>query len=146
MSVMTRVDLVTSLAARLVVILTAVLLTGAGLPSAPDPPQDRNTVKDPVCGMSVKPADARFKSEYQGKTYYFCSEGCKQKFDKEPARYAAPKQSGQAEQSARDPVCGMTVNPAGAKFKSEYQGKTYHFCSEGCKQKFDKEPARYAGT
>lgn len=43
-----------------------------------------------------------------------------------------------------DPVCGMSVNPAKAAGKSEYKGKTYHFCSLECKQQFDAEPAQYA--
>ena len=44
--------------------------------------------KDPVCDMGVEPATAAGKSEYQGKTYYFCSLGCKKAFDKEPGKYA----------------------------------------------------------
>lgn len=44
--------------------------------------------KDPVCGMSVDEGSARFKSEYKGKTYYFCSRACKTAFDKDPAKYA----------------------------------------------------------
>jgi YHS domain-containing protein len=43
--------------------------------------------KDPVCGMDVDPKNAAAKSIYQGKTYYFCSPGCKRDFDKEPQRY-----------------------------------------------------------
>jgi RND family efflux transporter MFP subunit len=46
--------------------------------------------KDPVCGVDVsisKAEKARRKSTYQGKTYYFTSDECKQKFDKEPNRY-----------------------------------------------------------
>ncbi|HEX2863850.1 MAG TPA: YHS domain-containing protein [Deinococcales bacterium] len=42
---------------------------------------------DPVCGMSVDPAEAAGQSEYQGQTYYFCSAGCKQAFDADPHRY-----------------------------------------------------------
>lgn len=42
---------------------------------------------DPVCGMDVTPETAAGKSEYQGKTYYFCSPGCKRDFDKDPGRY-----------------------------------------------------------
>jgi YHS domain-containing protein len=45
-------------------------------------------VKDPVCGMGVNPKEAAGKSEYQGQTYYFCSPGCKQAFDKKPEKYA----------------------------------------------------------
>lgn len=42
---------------------------------------------DPVCGMQVDPKTAAGKSEYQGHTYYFCSLGCKQSFDKDPQKY-----------------------------------------------------------
>jgi YHS domain-containing protein len=45
----------------------------------------------------------------------------------------------------RDPVCGMDVDPNNAAGQSEYQGKTYYFCSPGCKQDFDQEPERYVG-
>ena len=45
---------------------------------------------------------------------------------------------------ARDPVCGMTVNEATAKSRSEYQGRKFYFCSPGCKASFDRDPAKYA--
>jgi len=44
--------------------------------------------KDVVCGMQVDPAKAAGSSEYNGKTYYFCSKGCKAKFDADPAQYS----------------------------------------------------------
>lgn len=44
---------------------------------------------------------------------------------------------------AKDPVCKMEVNEETAKFKSEYEGKTYYFCSSSCKKAFDKDPERY---
>ncbi|HSB88442.1 MAG TPA: YHS domain-containing protein [Anaerolineales bacterium] len=44
---------------------------------------------DPVCGMTVDEKTATLKSEFSGKTYYFCGPGCKRSFDKEPAKYAA---------------------------------------------------------
>ncbi|MAT41362.1 MAG: YHS domain-containing protein [Anaerolineaceae bacterium] len=43
--------------------------------------------KDLVCGMDVDPETAAGKSEFQGETYYFCSQGCKKAFDKEPEKY-----------------------------------------------------------
>jgi YHS domain-containing protein len=43
--------------------------------------------KDPVCGMEVDPKTATLKSNYQGKTYYFCGTEDKKAFDKEPQRY-----------------------------------------------------------
>lgn len=42
---------------------------------------------DPVCNMEVKEADAAGKSEYKGKTYYFCSTHCKEQFDKKPEKF-----------------------------------------------------------
>ena len=45
-----------------------------------------------------------------------------------------------------DPVCGMEVDPKTATFKSTYQGKTYYFCSPGCKREFDKDPQKFIGS
>ena len=44
--------------------------------------------RDVVCGMQVDPAKAPAKSEYNGKTYYFCALSCKKKFDANPGQYA----------------------------------------------------------
>ncbi len=43
--------------------------------------------KDLVCGMEVDPETAPAKSEYEGKTYYFCARGCKVAFDRDPEKY-----------------------------------------------------------
>ncbi|MDD1709081.1 MAG: YHS domain-containing protein [Methanoregulaceae archaeon] len=43
---------------------------------------------DPICKMTVDEKTAKFKSEYKGRTYYFCAPGCKNKFDTDPAKYA----------------------------------------------------------
>ena len=55
-------------------------------------------VKDPVCGMEVDEQQAAATAEYQGKTYYFCSPGCKKAFEKEPHKYvpAATETGGHA--------------------------------------------------
>jgi P-type Cu+ transporter len=45
-----------------------------------------------------------------------------------------------------DPVCGMEVDPQKTTFTSEFEGKTYCFCSSSCKQKFDSNPRHYALT
>lgn len=52
--------------------------------------------KDPVCKMEVDEKTAPAKSEYKGKTYYFCALGCKKEFDKNPEKYTPiiPKSSG----------------------------------------------------
>jgi len=44
----------------------------------------------------------------------------------------------------RDPICNMEVDEQSAAGQSEYQGKTYYFCSEGCKEEFDQNPQHYA--
>lgn len=43
--------------------------------------------KDPICGMQVDEKDAASTSNYQGQTYYFCSAGCKETFDKKPEQF-----------------------------------------------------------
>src|SRR6266568_2132281 len=51
--------------------------------------------KDLVCGMSVDPAKAAGKVQYGGKTYYFCSARCAERFSKEPEKFlAAPGTAG----------------------------------------------------
>jgi YHS domain-containing protein/uncharacterized membrane protein YraQ (UPF0718 family) len=120
-------------------------------------------VQDPVCGMSVDPATASEQIEYVGTTHYFCSAGCRSKFEKDPARYAAQAmQVGHAghlgqslvmaatpgghmerQTSAIDPVCGMSVDPNNAEYRSFQGGETYYFCSAGCKEAFDKDPGKH---
>ncbi len=97
------------------------------------------SAKDLVCGMTVK-TDMPNRAEHQGKTYYFCSAGCRAKFEADPDRYLVPQKPGApaAEGSAqpaaspapkarlwtcpmhpeviRDapgscPVCGMALEP-----------------------------------
>jgi xanthine dehydrogenase accessory factor len=46
-------------------------------------------------------------------------------------------------QEVKDPICGMTVDVGVAKYKSEFDGKSFYFCCVGCKQTFDKQPDRY---
>ncbi len=42
---------------------------------------------DPVCGMDVDEEETDFKTEYEGKTYYFCAPGCKTLFEENPEEY-----------------------------------------------------------
>lgn len=44
---------------------------------------------------------------------------------------------------AKDPVCGMTVDPRQADQKVHYHGADYVFCSEDCRSKFQADPERY---
>ena len=45
-------------------------------------------VSDPVCGMEIDPKTAATKMDYQGTTYFFCSDACHNKFMSEPKKYA----------------------------------------------------------
>jgi Cu+-exporting ATPase len=45
----------------------------------------------------------------------------------------------------KDPVCGMQLDPNQSTGTSLHGGKTYHFCSAGCKTKFDKSPHDFTG-
>ncbi len=82
---------------------------------------------DPVCGMTVDPALAAGSSTANGHTYYFCSPGCKAKFDADPSRYSGDRQPAAGAQKiewtcpmhpeiVRDapgncPICGMALEP-----------------------------------
>ena len=53
-------------------------------------------------------------------------------------------QKEEAMATVKDPVCGMDIDPNNATATEEYQGKTYHFCSDACHDKFKAEPEKYA--
>jgi P-type Cu+ transporter len=76
--------------------------TMPGLPILPAAPRE----KDPVCGMMVDPQKAAGKVEHAGKTYYFCSERCAERFRNEPEKFlAAPGTAGMEHKTA--PVAGL---------------------------------------
>jgi Cu+-exporting ATPase len=54
---------------------------------------------DPVCGMTVDPADAAGSVDYHGRTYYFCNESCVERFREAPEHFL----SGAARDQAVDP-------------------------------------------
>lgn len=49
---------------------------------------------DPVCGMTVSRGEVAERSEYQGRTYYFCSSECKARFERDPLQYSVRRISG----------------------------------------------------
>ena len=99
---------------------------------------DQETVVDPVCGMKIKKSDAKASHEYNGKTYYFCMDGCKEKFVKNPENYV--KENGD---KVTCPVMGHEIEKSNAAGSTEYDGKTYYFCCAGCKEKFEADPEKY---
>jgi YHS domain-containing protein len=61
-----------------------------------------------------------------------------------PPRHYLSEDLTMTQTRATDPVCGMSIDVAGAAGTREYDGRTYHFCSADCLRKFDAEPAPYA--
>jgi Cu+-exporting ATPase len=57
--------------------------------------------------------------------------------------YADHVHQAHAAATVRDPVCGMTVDPATSKHRFGYKGKTFYFCSAGCRTKFAADPLAY---
>src|ERR1019366_9156700 len=47
---------------------------------------------------------------------------------------------------ATDPICGMQVDERTAAGSSVFEGRSYYFCSAGCKKKFEANPGAYIGT
>ncbi len=130
--------------------------------SEPAPPvsSGKKLDKDPVCGMNVDASKAAASVEYEGKLYHFCSRGCAEKFKGYPEKYlspnykavgmrtmvqigGAPVQIDAGRKRVKDPVCGMSVDPAKAAATAVHEGKTYYFCSPGCGEKFKADPQKY---
>jgi Cu+-exporting ATPase len=98
------------------------------------PPMRLAEEDDPVCGMKVDPAKAAASIEYDGATFYFCSQGCAAKFRATPEKYEQNNSDGASSHAAtktqpqrkytcpmhpqivRDgpgscPICGMALEP-----------------------------------
>ncbi|MBN9584920.1 MAG: cadmium-translocating P-type ATPase [Afipia sp.] len=85
---------------------------------------------DPVCGMTVTIATAKHRFAYEGQDYFFCSAGCRTKFEAEPEKFLAPKSERDEEKMPEGtiytcpmhpeirqvgpgscPICGMALEP-----------------------------------
>jgi Cu+-exporting ATPase len=112
--------------------------------------------RDPVCGMNVNTAEPRHTHQHAGKTYYFCCGRCVEKFKTNPQAYLnsaapsnlvtlgmSPARDAASVEPARDPVCGMNVNPTTAKLSADHKGSKFHFCGRSCLEKFKADPAKY---
>ncbi len=65
----------------------------------------KNLAKDLVCDMDVDEKTAKWKTSYQGKTYYFCAPGCKAEFEANPQKYVGGGSIGHSH-SAHGCGCG----------------------------------------
>ncbi|SFN88128.1 Cu+-exporting ATPase [Thioclava dalianensis] len=103
---------------------------GAQPAAASITPTDGKAV-DPVCGMSVTVATAKHVAQHDGETFYFCSAGCKSKFETRPAVFLDPELKAEPAAANDDiftcpmhpeieqigpgscPICGMALEPKG---------------------------------
>ncbi len=117
-------------------------------------PKTRQFEIDPVCLMKVDPVTAVHKFEHGGNTYYFCNPRCLERFKANPQQFLLQQQarpavveSQQVEKPAlvKDPVCNMNVDPAKAKYRTDYNGVTFYFCNPRCLERFTANPAKYLG-
>ena len=85
------------------------------------------SVKDPVCGMTVDPARTPHRAEHAGVSYYFCAASCRTKFMADPQRYLEARESEpmpegtiftcpmdpeiQQDGPGACPICGMALEP-----------------------------------
>ena len=90
-------------------------------------------LRDPVCGMTVT-SESKYSTTHDNKVYYFCSAGCRTKFNVDPASYLAPREATASPPPAKPapsgtiftcpmhpqirqpghgscPICGMTLEP-----------------------------------
>jgi xanthine dehydrogenase accessory factor len=63
--------------------------------------------------------------------------------DTETSREEAAAITASAAASATDPVCGMTVEVATARYTAEHEGQRFYFCCAGCKRSFEQQPEKY---
>jgi Cu+-exporting ATPase len=100
-------------------------------------PETAESVVDPVCGMTIDPADAVGQFDYKGQTYYFCAESCLEQFRENPEQFLNPDLHAAAPVDLEAeytcpmhpevrqkgpgacPICGMALEPVDAAHVEE---------------------------
>jgi|CXWL01.1.fsa_nt_gi YHS domain-containing protein len=96
----------------------------------------------PPCGMTVED-DAPIVAQKNGRTYRFCTVGCREQFLAGDVAESSTSQTGHERHV--DVVCRMEVN-ASWRIASQHAGRTYHFCNQQCKTRFDADPDHFLQT
>jgi Cu+-exporting ATPase len=84
-------------------------------------------VRDPVCGMTVDPATAKYRHSYKGEDYFFCAERCRSRFAADPEKFLQPQAQEEMPEGTvytcpmhpevrqigpgSCPICGMALEP-----------------------------------
>ncbi len=120
-----------------------------------------DTTTCPVSGKTFTVSADSPKAEHEGKTYFMCCGGCKNKFEADPAKYLDSKGAEPASTPTTDadvlpndgsrkvgdvtkcPTSGEVFTISADSPKTEHEGKTYFFCCGGCVDKFNADPSKY---
>jgi len=115
---------------------------------------NEDTVTCPVSGKVMKKSEAKATFEYQGKTYYFCCEGCTEKFVQEPDKYLQKKAETKdvytcpmhpeatSDQPGKCPKCGMNLEK---KAMPQGQGMMMQHGKMSCCQKMSMGAQGHGG-
>jgi Cu+-exporting ATPase len=97
-------------------------------------------VVDPVCGMTISPADSVGEIEHDGQTYHFCNDSCLQRFKRDPQQFVGPAAARHAPEASADPdaeftcpmhpeirqkgpgscpICGMALEPVNVSLEEQ---------------------------
>ena len=127
-------------------LMLAVVLVFSGLTQE----KTGEAVTCPVSGKVMKKSEAEISYEYKGKTYYFCCEGCKEKFIQDPEKYTQKKAESQAvytcpmhpevksDKPGKCPQCGMNLEKkammagTGMHMHGKMEAAEHGCCNEGC--------------
>jgi len=118
--------------------------TGAAAPAAPVPPA-------PPAGEHQCPYAAQAQAQGQEPAHTCPHAAAESGGHTCPHRTTAGQEPSPGAPAAKGdkltcPIGGEVIEDPGKAFKSAYKGKTYYFGCEGCKQKFDADPEKYAGA
>src|SRR5713101_898995 len=85
-------------------------------------------LKDPVCGMTVVPEKSAGKVAHGGKTYYFCSKGCAERFSREPEKFLAVPGTGEMDHAPAPEEHGVMQHAASAASRGSDEKKVRYTC------------------
>jgi len=94
-----------------------------------------------ICPVSGEPVDQDTFIDGVGKKVYFCCEGCRGKYKRNPQQYAAALANSYTYQT-KCPVTDEEIDPAA--FTTTAGGANIYFCCKGCDKKFFKNPKKFA--
>ena len=106
---------------------------------------------DQMCGMQVVVGEKTPKADYDGKRYYFCSDGCGKAFSAKPAeglaKLALPAYVTAISGGKLIVNCAVSAEKMTVDDKTPhqvYKGNDYFFCCNKCPKAFAKNPDKYA--